>query len=106
MTHIIDGRPERTVRGHTKRCEASWLTVEELGKYLGNKSGKAVREALVDIGYKCQTAKRPKPEAVKKGLVREYRHNGKKFYKWKRKEMLPLLKEYFAESREEALLVA
>lgn len=94
-THIIDGRPEHTVRGHNKQCEAKWMTAEELGKCLGNRSGNTVREALADMGYGCMIAKKPKPEAVKKGLVREYRHNGKKFYKWKRKEILPILKAHF-----------
>lgn len=100
MTHIIDGRPEHTVREATKHREARWMTAEELGKHLGGRTGATVRVALADMGYGCLEAKKPKPEAVKKGLVREYHNNGKKFYKWKRKEMLPLLKEYFAEPEE------
>lgn len=102
MTHIIDGRPEHTVRGHTKQREAPWVTVEDLGKSLGNRTGNAIREALTEMGYGCRIAKKPKPEAVKKGLVREYHKNGKKFYKWKRKEILPLLKEFYAEHSNEA----
>lgn len=77
------------------------MTVEELGKCLGNKTGNAVREALTDMGYGCRIAKKPKPEAIKKGMVREYHHNGKTFYKWKRKEVLPLLQDFYAEDNEE-----
>ena len=102
MTHIIDGRPGHTVRGHTKHTEAKWMTAEELGKCLGNKTGPAVREALAEMGYGCLVSKKPKPDAVKKGLVREYHNNGKKFYKWKRKEILPILKDFYAEENKDA----
>lgn len=98
MTHVIGGRAGRAERSHTSQSEADWLTAEELGKHL-NLSANAVKDTLVEMGHKCKEAKKPKEEALRTGLAREFRHHGRKIFKWNRKIVLPELRNYIKEQK-------
>lgn len=97
MTHVIDGRAGRSDRGHTAHNAHEWLTAEEIGKQL-NLSTNAVKDILVKAGHKCKEAKKPKEEALRIGLAREFRHHGRKIFKWNRKAVIPEIKTYLADS--------
>lgn len=97
MTHVIDGRPGRADRNHTKHSETEWLTAEEIGKHI-NLSANAVKEILVTLGYGCKEAKKPNETALKIGMARQFRHHGRKIFKWNRKDVIPEIKDYLKNS--------
>lgn len=93
MTHIIGGRSATADRSHAKHSEADWLTVEDIGKQL-SLSARAVNISLIEMGYRCKEAKKPKDVAIKKGIVRQFRHHGRSICKWNRKIILEEIREH------------
>jgi len=93
MTHVIGGRASKADRNHTKHHEAEWLTVHELGKHL-NLSVNAVKEVLIKSGHGCKESKKPTSEALHTGYARQFRHHGRKIFKWNRKMVIPEIKDY------------
>jgi hypothetical protein len=97
MTHVIDGRAGRAERSHSSQGGHEWLTAEELGKHL-NMSANAVKDILVEAGHKCREAKKPKEEALRIGLAREFRHHGRKIFKWNKRAVIPEIQDYLAKA--------
>jgi hypothetical protein len=92
MTHVIGGRASKADRTHTKHHEAEWLTVQEIGKHL-NLSVNTVKEMLIKAGYGCKESKKPNSEALRTGYARQFRHHGRKIFKWNRKMVIPEIRE-------------
>lgn len=93
MTHVISGRASRAERSHAKHHEAEWLTVQEIGKHL-NLSVNAIKEILINSGHGCKESKKPNSEALRTGYARQFRHHGRKIFKWNRKMVIPEIKDY------------
>lgn len=100
MTHLIGGRPAAADRSHVKRHEADWLTAEEIGKHL-NLSTRVINESLIELGYRCKEAKKPKEVAIKNGIARQFKHHGRNTCKWNRKIILQEIKDYRSKGEEE-----
>lgn len=97
MTHVIGGRAGRAERSHSGQHGHDWMTIEEIGKQL-NLSANAVKDILVNAGHKCREAKKPKEEALRIGLAREFRHHGRRIFKWNRKIVIPEIQDYLAKA--------
>lgn len=95
MTHVIGGRAGRAERNHTRHHEAEWLTVHEMSKQL-HLSVNAIKEILIKAGHGCKESKKPTSEALKTGYARQFRHHGRKIFKWNRKMVIPEIKEYIS----------